>query len=99
MTYTSVDELAYRAFGNFFYKNKESFQELKVKMRHSHIPMSVDQYLASVLMYSIFAGIIGGLFGLWLRLKTFGDPVSRLSLLWIQQGQDLQKNTFICLRF
>ena len=80
MTYTSVDELAYRAFGNFFYKNKESFQELKVKMRHSHIPMSVDQYLASVLMYSIFAGIIGGLFGLWLGLKTFGDPVSRLSL-------------------
>ncbi|AKB66349.1 type II secretion system F family protein [Methanosarcina mazei] len=80
MTYTSVDEMAYRAFGNFFYKNKESFQELKVKMRHSHIPKSVDQYLASVLMYSIFAGVIGGLFGLWLGLKTFGDPVSRLSL-------------------
>jgi len=80
MTYTSVDELAYRTFGNFFYKNKESFQELKVKIRHSHIPMSVDQYLASAVMYSLFAGIIGGVFGLWLGLKTFGDPISRLSL-------------------
>ena len=80
MTYTSVDELAYRTFGNFFYKNKESFQELKVKIRHSHIPMSVDQYLASAFMYSIFAGIIGGIFGGWLGLKTFGDPISRLSL-------------------
>lgn len=80
MTYTSVDELAYRTFGNFLYKKKESFQELKVKMRYSHIPMSVDQYLSSALMYSIIAGIIGGLFGLWLGLKTFGDPASRLSL-------------------
>ncbi|HII78940.1 MAG TPA: transporter, partial [Methanosarcina sp.] len=80
MNYISVDELAYRAFGSFFYNRKEDFQELKVKMRHSHIPMSVDQYLASALMYSIFAGIIGGLFGLWLGLKTFEDPVSRLSL-------------------
>lgn len=80
MTYTSVDELAYRTFGNFFYKNKESFQELKVKIRHSHIPMSVDQYLASAFMYSIFAGIIGGIFGGWLGLKTFGDSISRLSL-------------------
>ncbi|KKG11438.1 type II secretion system F family protein [Methanosarcina sp. 2.H.A.1B.4] len=80
MTYTSVDELAYRTFGNFFYKNKESFQELKVKIRQSHIPISVDQYLASAFMYSIFAGIIGGIFGLWLGLKTFGDPISRLSL-------------------
>lgn len=80
MTYTSVDELAYRTFGDFFYKNKESFQELRVKIRYSHIPVSVDQYLASAFMYSIFAGIIGGVFGLWLGLKTFGDPISRLSL-------------------
>lgn len=80
MTYTSVDELAYRTFGAFFYKNKEIFQELKVKMRHSHIPMSVDQYLALALMCSIFAGITGGIFGLWLGIKVFGDPASRLSL-------------------
>lgn len=80
MTYTSVDELAYRAFGDFFYKNKESFKEIKIKIRHSHIPKSVDQYLASAFMYSLFAGIIGGIFGLWLGLKTFGDPISRLSL-------------------
>ena len=80
MTYTAVDELAYRSFGDFFYKNKESFQDLKVKIRHSHISMTVDQYLASAFMYSMIAGIIGGLFGLWLGLKTFGDPVSRLSL-------------------
>ena len=80
MTYTVVDELAYRFFGDFFYKNKESFQDLKVKIRHSHISMSVDQYLASAFMYSVIAGIIGGIFGLWLGLKTFGDPVSRLSL-------------------
>ncbi|AKB26912.1 integral membrane protein [Methanosarcina siciliae T4/M] len=80
MTYTSADELAYRIFGDFFYKNKESFQELKVRIRHSHIPMSVDQYLASAFMYSLFAGIIGGIFGLWLGLKTLGDPLSRLNL-------------------
>lgn len=80
MIYTSMDELAYRTFGNFFYKNKESFRELRVKIRHSHIPMSVDQYLASALMYSILAGISGGAFGSWIGLKTFGDPVSWLSL-------------------
>src|SRR5690606_31996786 len=30
--------------------------------------------------YSVVVGIFGGVFGLWLGLKTFGDPVSRLSL-------------------
>jgi len=80
MTYTAVDELAYRIFGNLFYKNKEKFQSLKVKIRHSHISMPVDQYLASACMYSVIAGLIGGVFGAWLGLKTFGDPISRLSL-------------------
>ena len=47
MTYTAVDELAYRFFGDFFYRNKESFQDLKAKIRQSHISMTVDQYLAS----------------------------------------------------
>ena len=80
MTYTVLDELAYRFYGDFFYKNKGSFQGLQVKIRHSHIPMPVDQYLASAFMYSVVVGIVGGVFGLWLGLKTFGDPVSRLSL-------------------
>ena len=80
MTYTVLDDLAYRFYGDFFYKNKGSFQGLQVKIRHSHIPMPVDQYLASAFMYSVIVGIFGGVFGLWLGLKTFGDPVSRLSL-------------------
>ena len=80
MTYTILDELAYRFYGDYFYKNKGSFQGLKVKIRHSHISMSVDQYLASAFMYSVIVGITGGAFGLWLGLKIFGDPVSRLSL-------------------
>lgn len=80
MTYTAVDQLAYRIFGNFFYKNKEKFQSLKVKIRHSHISIPVDQYLASACMYSIIAGLIGAIIGAWLGLKIFGDPVSRLSL-------------------
>ena len=80
MTYTAVDQLAYRIFGNFFYKNKEKFQSLKVKIRHSHISIPVDQYLASACMYSIIAGLIGAIVGAWLGLKIFGDPVSRLSL-------------------
>ena len=80
MIYTAVDELAYRFFGDLFYRNKESFQDLKAKIRQSHISMTVDQYLASDLMYSIIVGIFGGIFGLWLGLKTFGDPISRLSL-------------------
>lgn len=80
MTYTAVDELAYRYFGDFFYRNKESFKGLKVKIRNSHISTTVDQYLASAFMYSVLAGITGGTFGLWLGLKTFGDPISRLTL-------------------
>jgi flagellar protein FlaJ len=80
MTYTILDELAYRFYGDYFYKNRRSFQDLKVKIRHSHISMPVDQYLASAFMYSLIAGIVGGIFGLWLGIKTFGDPVSRLSL-------------------
>jgi flagellar protein FlaJ len=80
MTYTAVDQLAYRIFGNFFYKNKEKFQSLKVKIRHSHISIPVDQYLASACMYSLIAGLIGAIVGAWLGLKLFGDPVSRLSL-------------------
>jgi len=80
MTYTAVDQLAYRIFGNFFYKNKEKFQSLKVKIRHSHISIPVDQYLASAFMYSLIAGLIGAIIGAWLGLKIFGDPVSRLSL-------------------
>lgn len=80
MTYTAVDQLAYRLFGNFFYKNKGKFQSLKVKIRHSHISIPVDQYLASAFMYSLIAGLIGAIVGAWLGLKLFGDPVSRLSL-------------------
>ena len=80
MTYTILDELAYRFYGDFFYKNKGSFQDLKVKIRNSHISRSVDQYLASALMYSVIAGIAGGIFGLWMGMKIFGNPVSRLSL-------------------
>jgi flagellar protein FlaJ len=80
MTYTILDELAYRFYGNFFYKNKGSFQDLKVKIRNSHISRSVDQYLASALMYSVIVGIAGGIFGLWMGMKIFGNSVSRLSL-------------------
>jgi archaeal flagellar protein FlaJ len=80
MFYTTVDELAYRIFGNFFYKNKEKFQNLKAKIRQSHISISVDQYLASACMYSLIAGLIGVTFGGWLGLKIFGYPISRLSL-------------------
>jgi flagellar protein FlaJ len=79
MTYTAVDELAYRTFGNFFYENREKFQSLKVKIRQSHISMTVDQYLASTFVYSLIAGLIGGTFGEWLGLKIFGNPMSHLS--------------------
>jgi flagellar protein FlaJ len=78
MDYTVVDELAYRIFGNFFYKNKEKFLALKVKIRKSHISMPVDQYLASACMYSIIAGLIGGIFGAFLGLKAFWNPIYRL---------------------
>ncbi len=74
MAYISVDEIAYRTFGNFFYKNRESFRELKAKMRYSHIPLSVDQYLASALIYSIFAGIIGGFFRVLARAENLRRP-------------------------
>jgi len=78
MDYTVVDELAYRIFGNFFYKNKEKFMALKVKIRKSHISMPVDQYLASACMYSIIAGLIGGIFGAFLGLKAFWNPIYSL---------------------
>ncbi len=80
MIFTPVDELAYRAFGDYLYKNKESFKVLRVKIRQSHISTPVDQYLASTLFYSLLSGFIGGVFGLWLGLKTFADPGARLSL-------------------
>lgn len=80
MIYTVVDKLAYRYFGGFFYKNKKSFKDLNLKIRQSHISMTVDQYMASALMYSIIVGTTGGVFGFSLGLKIFGDPVSRLSL-------------------
>ncbi len=80
MTYNAVDELAYRIFGTFFYKKREKFQNLKVKIRHSRIPMSIDQYLASACMYSTITGIVGGIFGAWLGLRAFGDPISHHSL-------------------
>lgn len=78
MNYTVVDELAYRIFGNFFYKNKEKFLALKEKIRKSHISMSVDQYLASICMYSLIAGLIGGIFGAFLGLKTFENTIYRI---------------------
>jgi archaeal flagellar protein FlaJ len=80
MTYTTVDGLAYRIFGSFFYKNKEKFQSLKVKIRQSHISMSPDQYLASACMYSLIAGFIGGTFGEWLGIRVIGYQISRFGL-------------------
>jgi archaeal flagellar protein FlaJ len=80
MAYTTMDGLAYRIFGNFFYNNKEKFQGLKVKIRQSHISMSLDQYLASACMYSLIAGFTGGVFGELLGVKVFGHHISHLSL-------------------
>jgi flagellar protein FlaJ len=80
MSYTDIDDLAYRYFGGFFYKNKKSFQDLKLKLRHAHIAVTVDQYLASTVMYSLITAILGGNFGLWLGLKILGNPVSRTSM-------------------
>lgn len=79
MAYTTMDGLAYRIFGNFFYNNKEKFQGLKVKIRQSHISMSLDQYLASACMYSLIAGFTGGVFGELLGVKVFGHHISHLS--------------------
>jgi len=80
MIFTPVDELAYRAFGDYLYKNKESFKAFRTKIRHAHISIPVDQYLASALFYSLISGFIGGVFGLWVGLKTFADPGARLTL-------------------
>ncbi len=80
MNYSVLDELAYRIFGTFFYKNKENFQGLKAKIRESHIPRSVDQYLASACLYSVVSGLLGGTFGAWLGLKMFIEPISRLNI-------------------
>jgi len=60
--------------GVSFTKIKEVFQDLQVKIRHSHIPMPVDQYLASAFMYSVMVGIVGGVFGLWLGAENLWRP-------------------------
>ncbi len=79
MTYTLINGLAYKSFGKFFYKNKKYFQNLKTKIRDSHIPMSVDQYMAFASFCAVVAGLIGGSFGVWLSFKTLQIPYSQLN--------------------
>jgi archaeal flagellar protein FlaJ len=78
MSYTLINGLAYKFFGEFFYKNKKSFQNLRTKVRHSHIPMSVDQYMAFASFCAIIAGLIGGIFGVLLSFKTLLIPGSQI---------------------
>lgn len=67
-----VDNTAYRIFSGRIHKHIDSYYDLQTKLRQSRIPLPVDQYMSSVYLYSILAGIITGIVGYNIGLYLSG---------------------------
>ncbi|AKB19124.1 MULTISPECIES: type II secretion system F family protein [unclassified Methanosarcina] len=67
----AINTLAFRIFGEKILENEDRFSLFKRKIRQSQIPLPAEQYVSTAILFSLLAGIFGGLAGLLIGGWTF----------------------------
>jgi flagellar protein FlaJ len=60
----AINTLAFRIFGEKILEKEDRFSLIKIKLRQAQIPLPAEQYVSTAILYSLLAGIFGGLAGL-----------------------------------
>lgn len=61
---SAITTVAFRIFGEKILENEEKFALFKIKLRQAQIPLPVEQYVSTAVLFSLLAGIFGGFTGL-----------------------------------
>ena len=61
---SAINTLAFRIFGEKVREKEDMFSLLKIKLRQAQIPLPVEQYVSTAILFSLLAGVFGGLAGL-----------------------------------
>ncbi len=82
---SAIDTFAFRIFGEKILEYEDHFSMFRIKLRQAQIPLPVEQYVSTAILYSLFAGLFGGLTGLFLGGLLFRGitPESIVSTLHI----------------
>ncbi|HIH95850.1 TPA: flagellar biosynthesis protein FlgJ [Methanosarcina acetivorans] len=67
----AINTLAFRIFGEKILENEDRYALFRIKLRQSQIPLPVEQYVSTAILYSLLAGIFGGLAGLLIGKQLF----------------------------
>ena len=81
----AINTLAFRIFGEKILEKEDKFALLRIKLRQAQIPLPVEQYVSTAILFSLLAGIFGGLAGLLLGSQLFRGitPESIVSMFGI----------------
>ena len=82
-----ITTVAFRIFGEKILEREEKFALFKMKLRQAQIPLPVEQYVSTAVLFALLAGIFGGLAGLILGVCLFRGvtPRSIVSTFGISQ--------------
>lgn len=86
-------KLAYRLFGESFKRRKSEFAYFEKILKSARIPKSYDVYLAEAKFYSIIAGIVGIIVGIFLYSIVFKDFFSKVTQSYAVQRPSLPFST------
>ncbi|MDD3247720.1 MAG: type II secretion system F family protein [Methanosarcina sp.] len=67
----AINTLAFRIFGEKILEKEEKFSLLRVKLRQAQIPLPVEQFVSTAILFSLLAGVFGGLSGLLIGALIF----------------------------
>ncbi len=67
----AINTMAFRIFGEKILEKDEKYSLLRVKLRQAQIPLPVEQYVSTAILFSLLAGIFGGLSGLLIGALIF----------------------------
>lgn len=57
----AINTLAFRIFGEKILEKEDKFALLRIKLRQAQIPLPVEQYVSTAILFSLLAGILEGL--------------------------------------
>lgn len=67
----AINTLAFRIFGEKILEKEDRLALLRIKLRQAQIPLPVEQYVSTAVLFSLLAGIFGGLAGLLIGKHLF----------------------------
>ena len=66
-----INTLAFRIFGEKILEKEDRFALFRIKLRRAQIPLPVEQYISTAVLFSLLVGIFGGLAGLLIGMQLF----------------------------